>query len=47
MAWTKVRPQRIESNNTPSAWQVPKYVDETTFERGDAWSGLSDIWRFS
>lgn len=39
MAWTKVRPQRIEANNSPAVWQVPKYVDETTFERGDAGSG--------
>lgn len=29
---TKVKPQRIEANNSPQVGYVPKYVDEQTFE---------------
>lgn len=28
---TKVKPQRIDANNSPSVWQVPSYVDDQNF----------------
>lgn len=35
---TKVKPQRIDANNSPQVGYVPKYVDEQTFEW---WAGSS------
>lgn len=40
---TKVKPQRIDANNSPQVGYVPKYVDEQTFEWW-AGSGATDIW---
>lgn len=39
MSWTKIKPQRIETNNSPLIGQVPKYVSDDKFERGFSWGG--------
>jgi hypothetical protein len=38
---TKVKPQRIKANNSPVAGQVPKFVDDETFERWEGGTGGS------
>lgn len=41
---TKVKPSRINITGTPVAGQVPKFVDNDTFERWEVWWGWWGWW---
>jgi len=42
---TKIKPQRIETNNVPAVWQIPSYVSPNEFGRVDQ-AGWSSLWSY-
>ena len=40
---TKVKPCRIKATGTPQVGDVPKYVDEDTFQWWTGWGGWWDV----